>query len=252
MSAFENLKQRQSVIAPESVKKVSAFDNLKQRQDLISTQPTKQPEEKTGILKSLVSAPLTMLARPFQLGAELLGATPEQVNKFSKEKLGGFVAPVPQNLSDVKKDVGRGIQTVSLGLPGIASAGAGLGLGTSLEQGNDLFSKETAISTVGSAIGGKLLGFIGKPLLDSAGKVVGKITPEIVKEVTAKGGKVVEEFMARNKLLPEATSKAITTGAEKLESVANKPFELGGKLIEKTPQQLSSKFDKNIRNLSIS
>ena len=99
MSAFENLKQRQSIVAPESVKKTSAFDNLKQRQDLISTQSTKQPEEKTGILKSLVSAPLTMLARPFQLGAELLGATPEQVNKFSKEKLGGFVAPVPQYLS---------------------------------------------------------------------------------------------------------------------------------------------------------
>jgi hypothetical protein len=229
-TSFENLKARQSAIAPESVKKLSAFDALKQRQSLIGEQPTQsQPkEEQDGFFKSLVKAPATILARPFQLGAELLipGDNTEAIDKFSKEKLGGFVAPVPRNTADVKKDVGRGVQTVALGLPGIASGGAAFGLGASIEQGNDLLSTDTALSTAGGALAGKLLGFVGKPIIDAAGKVIGKITPQIVKDVASKGAGAVDEFMAKNQLLPKGASDIINTGANKLENVVNKPFEL--------------------------
>jgi len=213
--------------------------------------PIPQPEEKDGFFKSLAKAPLTIAARPFQAVAELAGASAEDVNKFTSNipVIGKAIAPVPKNFSDVKKDVGRGVQTVAFGMPGIASGGAAFGLGASLEQGNDLFSADTALSTAGGAVAGKLLGFVGKPIINATGKVVGKITPQIVKDVSAQGTKAVEEFMARHTILPKNASQAITTGANKLETIANKPFELAGKAFEKTPPQLNTQLDKEIRNI---
>src|SRR3990167_5037432 len=124
-------------------------------------------EKEDGFFKTLVKAPATIVARPFQLAAELIipGDNTEAIDKFSKEKLGGFVAPIPKNFADVKKDVGRGVQTVAFGLPGLASGGAAFGIGASLEQGNDLFSTETAFQTALGVGGAKVLGFVGKPLL---------------------------------------------------------------------------------------
>jgi len=70
-----------------------------------------------GFVKSLVSAPATIVARPFQAVAALGGVSQETLDKFSKEKLGGFVAPVPKSGSDVVKDIGRGFETVAFGIP---------------------------------------------------------------------------------------------------------------------------------------
>ena len=130
------------------------------------------------MVKGLVSAPLTMLARPIQLAAEAImpGDNTEAIDRFSREKLGGFVAPVPQGASDVIKDVGRAGQTVALGLtaPGtVLSAGAGFGLGTSLEQqGADVFSKEgitkAAFDTATGMASGKFLDVVGRPLFSGA------------------------------------------------------------------------------------
>lgn len=202
----------------------------------VASQDIQEEEKPDGFFKSLVKAPATIVARPLQLAAELImpGDNTEAIDKFSKEKLGGFVAPIPRNAADVKKDVGRGVQTVAFGLPGLASAGAAFGAGASLEQGNDLFSTETAFQTALGATGSKVLGMVGQPLLNKAGMVVGKITPQVLKDVASKGSNAITEFAATHKILPEAASKIVNTGAEKLETVVNKPFEVGGKALKKT------------------
>ena len=207
-----------------------------------STEKSSLLDKTMGIAKGFVSAPATMIARPFQLVAELAGVSPETLDKFSKEKLGGFVAPVPQNVADIKKEVGRGMQTVALGLP-LTSGGLAFGVGSSLEQGNDLFSAQTAFQGILGVAGAKILGLVGKPLLDVAGKVVGKITPKVLKDVALKGTKAMTEFAATHNILSQKASQAITVGAKKMEVVINKPFKVAGnrvgafskKVFQKTP-----------------
>lgn len=210
-----------------------------------------EQEKPDGFFKSLVKAPATIIARPLQLAAELLtpGDNTEALDKFSKEKLGGFVAPIPRNAADVKKDIGRGIETVAFGL-GPVAGGATIGLGSSLEQGNDLFSTETAFNTVLGAGAGKVLNLISAPLLNKAGAVVGKITPQVLKDVASKGTNAITEFAATHNILPEGASKAITTGAEKLELAANKPFDVAGNIAKKpftrTPESIVSAREKEL------
>lgn len=195
-----------------------------------------------GFLKGLVSAPATLIARPIQLGAELLGASPEQVNKVN---LGGIVAPVPQNASDVVKDVGRGVQTVALGTGAPLAGGAAFGLGNALEQeGSKAITTksglaDTAIQT-GLGLGaGKLLDLLGKPLLNAAGKVVGTITPKVLQDVTAKGAGAVSSFMAQHELLGGAVkplAEGITKGAESFDSGVGKLFKGTGTAVKSAIQ----------------
>lgn len=167
--------------------------------------PSPAPKENllTSMVKGLFSAPATIAARPFQLGAELLmpGDNSEAIDKFSSKYSGGLIAPVPQNFKDVKKDVGRAVQTVALGTGAPIAGGAAFGAGMSLEQGNDLFSTETAFNTALGAGSGKLLGMIGKPLLSATGKVIGTITPQVLKDVAQGGTKSIQNFMKENQLL---------------------------------------------------
>lgn len=161
----------------------------------------------SNLLKSIVSPVATITARPFQLGATLFGATPEQIDKFSQEKLGGFVAPVPQSGKDVLKDVGRAVETVALGiggeggvqavktgLKGAISAGAkegaitglksGLltGFGQSLQEATDLPPEEAYKKIfTDTALGGVLGGVTGGAF--------GAVTP-----VVSKGISKVSEF----------------------------------------------------------
>lgn len=219
------------------------------------------PEKPDGLLKSIVKAPLTMVARPIQAAAvgtaSLFGGeaaanrTANALDDFSKDKLGGFVAPIPREASDVKKDVGRAAQTVSYAAPGLATGGALFGLGSSLEQGNDLFSVDTAFQTALGAGGAKVAGLVGSPLLNAAGKVVGKITPQILKDVASKGTNAITEFASRHNILPEGASKTISKVADKTESIFNKPFEVAKKLTQKSEKQLErdilSKFNKGVK-----
>lgn len=120
---------------------------------------------------------------------------------------GGIVAPAPENFADVKKDVGRGIQTVALGTGAPIAGGAAFGLGSSLEQGNDLLSVQTAVNTVLGGAGGKVLEWVGKPLFNAAGKVIGKIAPETLIKLAAKGPEAIARFARENQLLGGAFSK---------------------------------------------
>lgn len=212
-----------------------------------------QTSEKSGggFVKNLVGAPLTMLARPVQAIAELAGAKSEDVDRVTSKLTGGLVAPVPQNSADVEKDVGRGIQTAALGLESPVAAGAALGAGSSLEQGNKLFSAQTAIQTALGGAGGKVLDLIGKPILDFAGKYIGKITPQTIIDVAGKGSKAIAEFAAQHEILPKEASNAINSGAKAIESAADKPFEMIGQGLKKTGNAVVDLAKKEYPNLSL-
>ena len=228
--------------------------------------PVEEKTEGTGFFKSLISAPATMVARPFQLAAEAIlpGDNTEAIDRFSKEKLGGFVAPVPQNTSDVVKDVGRGVQTVAFGTGAPIAGGAAFGAGMAVEnQGSNIFSgegvKDLAVSTAGGAVGGKILGLIGKPLLNSAGKVIGTITPQIVKDVSAKGAGEVAKFMARHEIVPASVKPAIAQipkAADKIDESLNRIFTSGGTIAKNAiqsqyPGMTKSNVAKHYENIEI-
>lgn len=164
---------------------------------------------------------------------------------FSTETL---VKEAPQNFADVKKDVGRGIQTVAFGM-GPVSGGAAFGAGMSLEEGNDLLSFDTALYTLFGAGAGKALDLVGKPILDASGKVIGKVTPQTLKNVAAGGAKSVQAFMEHNKLLPDAVSKTINAGADVLERGANAPFKAAGSVVSKSDDQIVKARETTLKDL---
>lgn len=192
--------------------------------------------------KDIFSAPATLIARPIQAAAEVFGATAGQVDTATSNienavagglkkiplignALGdtaqGLVAPVDQNLGDVEKDVGRGAQTVALGVADAPIAtGALFGAGTSLEQGNKLLSAQTALDTALGAGGGKVLDWLGKPLLNAAGKVIGTITPQVIQDVAAGGAKAVAQFAAEHDL-PLGLQKIATPAADAIQGAAS-------------------------------
>ena len=90
---------------PEYAKKVAGYYQQIKQGDVSQETLPKKGGGFGGFVKSLVSAPATIVARPFQAIAALGGVSQETLDKFSKEKLGGFVAPVPKSGSDVVKDI---------------------------------------------------------------------------------------------------------------------------------------------------
>ncbi len=123
---------------------------------------------------------------------------------------------------------------MALGLSPIAG-GALFGAGNSLESGNDLLSTQTAFDTVLGAAGGKVLGLVGKPLLNATGKVVGTITPQILKDVASGGAKSITDFAANHQLLggvAAPASKALKTGAEAIDSSIEGAFKKGGTAVQ--------------------
>ena len=187
-------------------------------------QSENKPSKVGALAKSLFTAPATIIARPIQLGAELImpGDNTEAIDRFSREKLGGIVAPIPMNAGDVKKDVGRGIQTVALGTGAPLAGGAAFGLGSSLEQGNDLLSVETAFNTVLGAGLGKAVDWVGKPLFNTAGKVIGVVTPQVLKDVVAKGANAMTKFAENQKLLGGIAAPLSETVAKGFQAVDDK------------------------------
>lgn len=258
-----------------------------QSQVPVQPEQTQQNEEGGGIagfLKSMVSAPATILARPFQAlqsGIQLaatdwkgmeaeakkyndeafrlaqqLKTMPEGYQKDQlkaqiqaqlalgkqatdrlgkaatwKPSAGGVVAEAPESFADVKKDIGRGVQTAAFGL-GPVSGGAAFGAGYSMEQGNDLLSTETAFNTVLGAAGGKVLDLVGRPLLDASGKVIGKITPEVLKAVAGRGANAITQFAAQHEILPGVVSRGVNKGADVLERGLNAPFNAAGNVVK--------------------
>jgi len=268
LSFQDKIKPKIATTSPE-VSSLSFADKIKPKSSPVQTE--QQGGMVGNILKSIVTAPATMIARPFQaaqsavqlagtygnkekaqranelndeayrLSLTLRTARPEekqaiksriqnlqrQASEFSgglsedatwRPSAGGIVAEAPENFSDVKKDVGRGIQTVALGVPSAPlTAGAAFGFGSSLEQGNDVFSVDTLTNTLVGMGLGKATELIGKPLLNAVGKVIGTITPKVLKDLTSKGAGAVQNFMKHHEILGGAlkpVSEKITSAAQ--------------------------------------
>ena len=205
--------------------------------------PKKQEPKKESTLKNMAkgifSAPVTIAARPFQAAAAVAGASNDQIDEFSQNLpvIGGLIADAPDNMADVKKDVGRGIQTVALGTGAPIAGGAAFGVGTSLEQGNDLLSAETAFNTVTGGAAGKVLQWVGKPILNASGKVVGTITPQMIKDAAAGGAQSIQKFMAEHQLLGGIAAKPsqkIASGFQKVDDVIESGFKKAGTGVKNT------------------
>ena len=192
------------------------LQQLKQRQEVSQQQPPvvsgggevlslkdlKERNNKDGVLKRLakgiISPVATIAARPFQAVAELAGASSTSVDEFSSKISGGLIAPVPHTVKDLAKDVGRGIETVALGLGGGAvkqgvQSGIRQGVGAAVKQG---------------AKGGIKKGF--GAVKESAEQVVTKAKP-IGEGVEA----IAREFGTRAKRLGERTKGAFTESSER-------------------------------------
>lgn len=292
MNPFTDLIPKNNIQAP-TVSKTNPFADLTPTgtSSFPASAAPAAPEKKSGVgelIKSVVSAPATIVARPFQAvqaGAQYLNDKPaldkyiadtdaltaegdallaqykaaraagqdttelkKRIQDLNARTLeagkaaeplvnkrafsGGIIAPTPENMKDVKKDVGRAIETVALGTAAPLAGGAAFGVGSSLEQGNDLFSAQTLVDTALGAAGGKVLDWVGKPLFNGAGKVIGTITPKILKDVAAKGAGALQKFAADNQLLGGVAgplSERIATGLQKVDEKAGLLFKGGGK-----------------------
>lgn len=145
------------------------LSSIPQDQQISQTdQTTKNQSE--GFLPSLfrgITAPVvTMLARPVQLGARLLGASNEDINKVSAQVPfygEGGALNVPETGSDLLKDVGRAGETISLGLPVNTLRGA-IGAGALMGAGSGLENNPSVSGVIGGGLSGAALGGVGGTL----------------------------------------------------------------------------------------
>jgi len=202
---------------PEYAKKVAGYYQQIKQGDVSQETLPKKGGGFGGFVKSLVSAPATIVARPFQAIAALGGVSQETLDKFSKEKLGGFVAPVPKSGSDVVKDIGRGFETAAWGV----GAGGAVKAGTTFaKQGLKETIKKTAIEGV------------------KAGTVFGASQPLIEKGSDATAGDVLKSG---------AVGGLFGLGAGVVTPLA---FRAGSKIINRfTPSSLTDRLDDSIRNI---
>lgn len=215
-----------------------------------STTPIpKDPGALASFAKGIFGAPLTIAARPIQAAAEVgqfLGGginavDPDAIDAATSKipLIGGLIAPVDRNFGDVKKDVGRAAETVALGTGAPIAGGALFGAGASLEQGNDLLSVQTAADAAIGGAGGKVLEWLGKPLLNAAGKVVGTITPKIIKDAAAGGADSLAKFAATHDLplgistVTKPIATGIQKGTEAIDSAIGSGFKKGGAALQK-------------------
>lgn len=191
---------------------VSAADFVKSSKTATPAKPTLSFNQKYvntlnkigDVAKGFVEPVATTVARPVQAIAEIAGTTPDQVDAVTQKLTGGLVAPVPRDWADAKKDFGREIQTAAFGIPGgtlakTAIGGAAFGLGSSLEQGNDVLSKDTLIDTAVGAGTGAILHGAGSVLK----KTLGKSATKAVEDVTTKEAPVAESAVTETPTTPE-------------------------------------------------
>jgi len=199
MTSLDAYLKQAGVKVGTSTKKSSLDEYLAQAKPTSKTPavekaPVPEPKKSTlgkvggvikDVAKEVASSAITIPARLPQAIAMASGASEEDINRVSSKLSGGLIAPVPRNGGDVMKDVGRVVETGSLFVPGstavkLAAGGAVSGLGTSMRQGNDILSKETAFNVgVGGAFGYGL------------GKVIPKIMPKFSNKVVEKVDDIV-------------------------------------------------------------
>ncbi len=215
---FEKLWNEQKKGTTTVPAKESTIDRLirEGKATPIAPEPKKEGLGKK-ILKTVFGAPATMIARPIQLTAQLAGVSPETIDKFSQEKLGGFVAPVPRNATDVIKDIGRGAETVAFGVGASGAkavakgALARTGVKEAAKEGAKVGLKSGALAGAGSAVaetgnlGSAPMGALKGAAL---GAGIGAAGGAVAAKLTKKFGKPTTEEMF-NQIKPKLSGKEI-------------------------------------------
>lgn len=265
----------------------STLNNFVTGQNTTPDAPVASSNPLGNFLGGIVSAPATMVARPFQAAesaGELLGTDTGKLSESAHQQnqniqkliddmharqaagedvthiraaisamaaqgnpgdqalvdsanyqpsSGGFVAPADKDSGDVKKDFGRAAQTVALGMGPVSGAGV-FGAGDSVANGNNLLSLHTAVETATSVLGGKVLGIVGAPILGLGGKVVAKVTPQLLQDVAKGGVDAISNFANSHNILPQTVANAINGTADAAEKAANAPLDAVGNAVKGT------------------
>lgn len=225
----------------------------------------------SSIFRGITQPVATLVARPFQAAARLAGASEESVDKVSAQ-VPFFGSDnrlaTPKSGGDILKDVGRGIQTVTLGVPvtklagatgaiaktlgagiktaaniGKVAAGAGTGyafdVGSKLEQGQGVESlKPGAGTALGAAIPGAGIAMdaISQSVRSGAPRLVNSLIKPLKKDLSYgknPGRAVAEEGIVANNmddLLQKITDRRQSIG-EKIQkklSSSNKKVDISG------------------------
>lgn len=149
------------------------------------------------ILRGIVSPVATLLARPIQAAQAVSGQEIEDINKRYADKFKGYVAPIEVGGKGILKDVGRGIETVALGLPIVKST--------------KLFS--TKVPALSTSIGGKVLG--NSKLTTTAikkAKVIGNVGADVATGAVFGTGLGLEKGEDLGGVIKEASLGGITSG----------------------------------------
>lgn len=178
-------------------------------------------EGASSIFKDITKPAVTLAARPFQLAQTLAGQEPTQNLPYYGD------ISAPKNAGDVGKDVGRGLETVALGLPGegitgAAGMGALQGTGQAIEQGkgaSDIVKGGAVGGLIGGAVGGvgKLLGSVAQYLPERISRTfIPGINDETNKYAVEKGlGSLSSMYADSNSSLQELGTKLKTALASK-------------------------------------
>lgn len=215
-------------------------------------QETKKEGFFKGLARDIITPPATMLARPIQLGAQLAGVSDEDINKASAKVpfIGeGGALDLPKGKEGILKDLGRGAQTLALGLPvtklvGALGAGALMGGGSALERGEDAKGVATE-----SGIGA-LAGLAGKGLTKALSALPNRLAQSALR-VSAEQGEqaLMNKSIGTVGNLLKQSNKALNDYGS---SLGNLISEKGGNKVIKANQVLKSMDAEKLKNFGLS
>lgn len=215
---FSQLKQKQTA-APVAQPDGSVFEKLKQKQQTaLSESPTggkKIPSVfgavggfASDVFKSITKPAVTLGVRPFQAVKALAGATPEE-QMIDLPYYGKIESPT--TAKDVVKDVGRAVQTVTLGVPVTKATG----VATTVAKAFGFGAK--AAPAIGKVASGGALGYafdVGSKL--QQGKGAESFKPGM--------GTAIGAALPVAGLAMDAVSKSVRSGAPRLVNSLIKPL----------------------------
>lgn len=260
-SAFENLKQRQTAIAPESVQKTTAFDVLKQRQSNIAPESIQTEQPKKSLLRKVGD----FFTGSTQKFGESIGQSQALNTKEAdalRESNAGLTSKQTevQNLIDQKKSTGEDTSRLESTLAKTKP----IATQTSQEEVFPVL-KKSAKQIVGEGIGTGLEALSGGVLSSGAETVAAKGVPVLKKlnqlgKVGAAYGAIGSgsNAMQQDKSLGGIVGDTITgaavgygvgagtagagiLGSKTLNAIKNK--------VAPTTEVLTSKLDSNIKNI---
>jgi hypothetical protein len=135
-----------------------------------------------GLAKNITEPVATMIARPYQLASSLINPNQTDDQLANVPGLSAIYGkmPVPNNTQDLAKDVGRGAQTVALGINPSSFIGA-VGMGALSGAGAGLEETGTAGGALKGGLVGTALGAVGGGISKLLQKIPTRITQDAFK-----------------------------------------------------------------------